>query len=92
MYKRQVIYPANIVTNDLVKKDKLEGYPYMRAGSNFYLPLYSLRGEKIVIETKESFLTVYVLGPVVDNNQSRIMSTAILNSIKDVSHETKKSL
>lgn len=86
-----VIYPANIITKDLVKKDKLEGYPYMRAGANLYLPLYSLRGEKIVIETKESFLTVYVLGPVVDNNQSRIMSTAILNSIKDVSHETKKS-
>lgn len=77
-----IIYPANIVTSDLASFGRINKVSFMKGKARLYMPSYSLKGDKIVIDTDEGYLSLFVLGPINDNNQTNIMSTSIINSIE----------
>lgn len=77
-----IIYPANIVTSDLASFGRINKVSFMKGKARLYMPSYSLKGDKIVIDTDKGYLSLFVLGPINDNNQTNIMSTSIINSIE----------
>lgn len=77
-----IIYPANIVTSDLASFGRINKVSFMKGKARLYMPSYSLKGDKIVIDTDKGYLSLFVLGPINDNNQANIMSTSIINSIE----------
>lgn len=77
-----IIYPANIVTSDLASFGRINKISFMKGKARLYMPSYSLKGDKIVIDTDKGYLSLFVLGPINDNNQTNIMSTSIINSIE----------
>lgn len=77
-----IIYPANIVTSDLANFGRINNVSFMKGKARLYMPSYSLKGDKIVIDTDKGYLSLFVLGPINDNNQTNIMSTSIINSIE----------
>lgn len=77
-----IIYPANIVTSDLASFGRINKVSFMKGKARLYMPSYSLKGDKIVIDTDKGYLGLFVLGPINDNNQTNIMSTSIINSIE----------
>ena len=76
------IYPANIVNKGLVETGTIRNFPYLKSGANLYMPAYSLKGDKIVIEGEDKFISIFILGPITNTAQTKIMSTSIINSIK----------
>ena len=54
----------------------------MRNGSRLYAPNFSLKGDKVVVETKDEFVTFFILGPLNDNDQTSIMAKSIISSIE----------
>lgn len=77
-----IIYPANIVNKGLVETGTVRNFPYLKSGANLYMPAYSLKGDKIVIEGDDKFISIFILGPITNTAQTKIMSTSIINSIK----------
>ena len=77
-----IIYPANIVNKGLVETGTVKNFPYLKSGANLYMPAYSLKGDKIVIEGEDKFISIFILGPITNTAQTKIMSTSIINSIK----------
>lgn len=77
-----IIYPANIVNKGLVETGTVRNFPYLKSGANLYMPAYSLKGDKIVIEGEDKFISIFILGPITNTAQTKIMSTSIINSIK----------
>lgn len=77
-----IIYPANIVTSDLASFGRINKVSFMKGKARLYMPAYSLKGDKIVIDTDKGYLSLFILGPINDNNQTNIMSTSIINSIE----------
>lgn len=77
-----IIYPANIINKGLVETGTVKNFPYLKSGANLYMPAYSLKGDKIVIEGEDKFISIFVLGPITNTAQTKIMSTSIINSIK----------
>lgn len=77
-----IIYPANIVNKGLVESGTVKNFPYLKSGANLYMPAYSLKGDKIVIEGEDKFISIFILGPVTNAAQTKIMTNSILNSIK----------
>lgn len=77
-----IIYPANIVNKGLVETGTVKNFPYLKSGANLYMPAYSLKGDKIVIEGDDKFISIFILGPITNTAQTKIMSTSIINSIK----------
>lgn len=77
-----IIYPANIVNKGLVETGTIRNFPYLKSGANLYMPAYSLKGDKIVIEGEDKFISIFILGPITNTAQTKIMSTSIINSIK----------
>lgn len=77
-----IIYPANIVNKGLVETGTVKNFPYLKSGANLYMPAYSLKGDKIVIEGEDKFISIFILGPVTNTAQTKIMTNSILNSIK----------
>lgn len=77
-----IIYPANIVNKGLVETGTVKNFPYLKSGANLYMPAYSLKGDKIVIEGEDKFISIFILGPVTNTAQTKIMTTSIINSIK----------
>lgn len=77
-----IIYPANIVNKGLVETGTVKNFPYLKSGANLYMPAYSLKGDKIVIEGEDKFISIFILGPVTNAAQTKIMTNSILNSIK----------
>lgn len=78
-----IIYPANIVTSGQTEYGRIEGLPFLRTRARLYMPAYSLKGDKVVLETNDKFLTLFILGPMNDNDQTRIMSSTIISSINN---------
>lgn len=77
-----IIYPANIVNKGLVETGTVKNFPYLKSGANLYMPAYSLKGDKIIIEGEDKFISIFILGPVTNAAQTKIMTNSILNSIK----------
>lgn len=77
-----IIYPANIVNKGLVETGTVRNFPYLKSGANLYMPAYSLKGDKIVIEGEDKFISIFILGPITNTAQTKIMTNSILNSIK----------
>ncbi|WP_130819348.1 hypothetical protein [Anaerococcus vaginimassiliensis] len=77
-----IIYPANIVNKGLVEAGTVRNFPYLKSGANLYMPAYSLKGDKIVIEGEDKFISIFILGPITNTAQTKIMTTSIINSIK----------
>lgn len=77
-----IIYPANIINKGLVETGTVRNFPYLKSGANFYMPAYSLKGDKIIIEGEDKFISIFILGPITNTAQTKIMSTSIINSIK----------
>lgn len=77
-----IMYPANIVNKGLVETGTVQNFPYLKSGANLYMPAYSLKGDKIVIEVEDKFISIFILGPITNTAQTKIMSTSIINSIK----------
>lgn len=77
-----IIYPANIVNKGLVETGTVKNFPYLKSGANLYMPAYSLKGDKIIIEGEDKFISIFILGPITNTAQTKIMSTSIINSIK----------
>lgn len=77
-----IIYPINIVTNGVSEKGDINKLSYMRNGSRLYAPNFSLKGDKVVVETKDEFVTFFILGPLNDNDQTSIMAKSIISSIE----------
>lgn len=77
-----IIYPANIVNKGLVETGTVKNFPYLKSGANLYMPAYSLKGDKIVIEGEDKFISIFILGPITNTAQTKIMTTSIINSIK----------
>lgn len=77
-----IIYPANIINKGLVETGTVRNFPYLKSGANLYMPAYSLKGDKIVIEGEDKFISIFILGPITNTAQTKIMSTSIINSIK----------
>ena len=77
-----IIYPANIVNKGLVETGTVQNFPYLKSGANLYMPAYSLKGDKIIIEGEDKFISIFILGPITNTAQTKIMSTSIINSIK----------
>lgn len=77
-----IIYPANIVNKGLVETGTVKNFPYLKSGANLYMTAYSLKGDKIVIEGEDKFISIFILGPITNTAQTKIMSTSIINSIK----------
>ena len=77
-----IIYPANIINKGLVETGTIRNFPYLKSGANLYMPAYSLKGDKIVIEGEDKFISIFILGPITNTAQTKIMSTSIINSIK----------
>lgn len=77
-----IIYPANIVNKGLVETGTVKNFPYLKSGANLYMPAYSLKGDKIVIEGEDKFISIFILGPITNTAQTKIMSASIINSIK----------
>lgn len=78
-----IIYPINIVTNGVSEKGDINKLSYIRNGARLYLPSFSLKGDKVVIETKDEFVTFFILGPLNDNDQTSIMTKSIISSIEN---------
>lgn len=77
-----IIYPANIINKGLVETGTVRNFPYLKSGANLYMPAYSLKGDKIVIEGEDKFISIFILGPITNTAQTKIMTTSIINSIK----------
>lgn len=77
-----IIYPANIINKGLVETGTVRNFPYLKSGANLYMPAYSLKGDKIIIEGEDKFISIFILGPITNTAQTKIMSTSIINSIK----------
>lgn len=77
-----IIYPINIVTNGPSDKGEINKVSYIRNGARLYAPNFSLKGDKVVIETKDKFVTFFILGPLNDNDQTSIMTKSIISSIE----------
>ncbi len=77
-----IMYPANIVNKGLVETGTVKNFPYLKSGANLYMPAYSLKGDKIIIEGEDKFISIFILGPITNTAQTKIMSTSIINSIK----------
>lgn len=77
-----IIYPINIVTNGVSEKGDINKLSYIRNGSRLYAPNFSLKGDKVVVETKDEFVTFFILGPLNDNDQTSIMTKSIISSIE----------
>lgn len=77
-----IIYPANIVNKGLVETGTVKNFPYLKSGASLYMPAYSLKGDKIVIEGEDKFISIFILGPITNTAQTKIMTTSIINSIK----------
>lgn len=77
-----IIYPINIVTNGVSEKGDINKLSYIRNGARLYLPSFSLKGDKVVVETKDEFVTFFILGPLNDNDQTSIMTKSIISSIE----------
>lgn len=77
-----IIYPANIINKGLVETGTVRNFPYLKSGANLYMPAYSLKGDKIIIEGEDKFISIFILGPITNIAQTKIMSTSIINSIK----------
>lgn len=77
-----IIYPANIVNKGLVETGTVRNFPYLKSGANLYMPAYSLKGDKIVIEGEDKFVSIFILGPITNTAKTKIMTTTIINSIK----------
>lgn len=77
-----IIYPINIVTNGSSEKGEINKLSYIRNGARLYLPSFTLKGDKVVIETKDKFVTFFILGPLNDNDQTSIMTKSIISSIE----------
>ena len=77
-----IIYPINLVTNGVSEMGEVNKVSYMRNGSRLYAPNFSLKGDKVVVETKDEFVTFFILGPLNDNDQTSIMAKSIISSIE----------
>lgn len=77
-----IIYPINLVTNGVSEMGEVNKLSYMRNGSRLYAPNFSLKGDKVVVETKDEFVTFFILGPLNDNDQTSIMAKSIISSIE----------
>lgn len=77
-----IIYPINIVTNGPSDKGEINKVSYIRNGARLYSSSFSLKGDKVVMETKDEFVTFFILGPLNDNDQTSIMTKSIISSIE----------
>lgn len=77
-----IIYPINIVTNGPSDKGEINKVSYIRNGARLYSSSFSLKGDKVVMETKDEFVTFFILGPLNDNDQTSIMAKSIISSIE----------
>lgn len=78
-----IIYPINIVTNGPSDKGEINKVSYIRNGARLYSSSFSLKGDKVVMETKDEFVTFFILGPLNDNDQTSIMTKSIISSIEN---------
>lgn len=76
-----LIYPANIINQGILEKSSVRNHPYLKSKAKLYMPAYTLKGNKIVIEGESTYVSIFVLGPLVDKNQTDKMTESIINSI-----------
>lgn len=77
-----IIYPINIVTNGPSDVGEINKVSFIRNGARLYSSSFSLKGDKVVMETKDEFVTFFILGPLNDNDQTSIMTKSIISSIE----------
>ncbi|MCI7239595.1 MAG: hypothetical protein SOU08_01695 [Anaerococcus sp.] len=79
---RGLVYSENIVSGSKLEFDKKDGLSYVRSKARMYMPNFTLDGDKFVVESKDYFITFFVIGPMAESNKTNLMSNSIIQSIE----------
>ncbi|MDO5047079.1 MAG: hypothetical protein Q4D88_00870 [Anaerococcus sp.] len=77
----KIVYPANLVTSSRLSYENSD-FPYIRSRARLYHPSLSLDGDKLVIASDSSYISLFILGPLENVSQTNLMTTSIIRSIK----------
>ena len=73
-----LIYPTQIVNMGPIEEDK----NHIESSVRMYLPTNTLAGKKYTIDNDDCLLTIFVIGPLKNDNLTKVMAKNIINSIK----------
>lgn len=76
------IPPAYIVGMGESKQKKIKDLETISSKARIYTESYSLEGYKTTVETENKFITIMVLGPLENINQTSLLNNNILNTLE----------
>lgn len=76
------IPPAFISSMGRVREEMIHDRTFLKSRVRIYTEQFSLEGEKISFETKNSYVTIILTGPLKNTNKTDLLNNNIINSLQ----------